>query len=49
MYEPEIRNNWLILYLHGNSSSKLDSTELLKYLPFRFSLASFDFIGCGLN
>jgi len=49
IFEPEEKNNAIILYLHGNSSSKLESKNLLEYLPTGFSLASFDFIGCGLN
>jgi hypothetical protein len=40
---------WIILYLHGNSSSRLEATGILKYLPYKFSLACFDFIGCGQN
>jgi len=27
----------------------LECTSIIKFLPHRFSLASFDFIGCGLN
>ncbi len=49
IYEPDHTNHWLILYLHGNSSSRLEAAALLKHLPLKFSLASFDFIGCGLN
>jgi pimeloyl-ACP methyl ester carboxylesterase len=49
VYEPENRNNWLVLYLHGNSSSRLEATSIIKFLPFRYSLAAFDFIGCGHN
>lgn len=49
VFEPEHRSDWIILYLHGNSSSRLESTGIIKYLPYRFSLASFDFIGCGQN
>lgn len=49
LFEPEYRNEWVLLYLHGNSSSRLECTGVIKFLPFRFSLASFDFIGCGLN
>lgn len=49
VYKPEISHNWLILYLHGNSSSRYESTTLLRHLPYQFSLASFDFIGCGNN
>lgn len=46
---PEDYNGWIILYLHGNSSSKLEAVSLLKYLPKNFSLGCFDFLGCGKN
>lgn len=49
IYDPEYKNGWIILYLHGNSSSRLESTSIIKFLPYNFSLASFDFMGCGLN
>ena len=49
IYEAENKNEWIILYLHGNSSSKLESTTIIKFLPRRFSLAAFDFMGCGKN
>ena len=39
----------MLLYLHGNSSSKLESTSILKFIPQNFSLAAFDFLGCGQN
>lgn len=48
-FQPQIKSSWVVLYLHGNSSSKIQATSILKFLPFRFSLASFDFIGCGHN
>jgi hypothetical protein len=40
---------YIILYMHGNSSSKLEGTSLLRVLPEGISLASFDFMGCGKN
>lgn len=49
IYEPDAKNQWVILYLHGNSSSKLEANTLLNYLPYGFSLAAFDFMGCGMN
>jgi hypothetical protein len=49
VFDPEIKNNWVVLYLHGNSSSKVESYSIREYLPFRYSLASFDFMGCGRN
>ncbi len=49
LFEPENRSEWVILYLHGNSSSRMEATGIIRFLPYRFSLASFDFIGCGLN
>jgi hypothetical protein len=38
-----------VLYLHGNSSSRVEALTLLPGLPSTFGLASFDFEGCGLN
>lgn len=49
LFHPEHKGEWLILYLHGNSSSRLEATSIIKFLPPRFSLAAFDFIGCGHN
>lgn len=49
VFDPPSKNNKLILYLHGNSSSRLESKNLIKYLPNGYSLAGFDFIGCGNN
>ena len=39
----------MILYLHGNASSRLEGTSLIKYIPDNVSLACFDFMGCGIN
>lgn len=49
IFTPSCKNNKIVLYLHGNSSSRLESKNLLQYLPHQYSLASFDFIGCGNN
>ena len=49
VFDPDFKNNWVILYLHGNSSSKVEAYSIREYLPFKFSLASFDFMGCGTN
>ena len=38
-----------MLYLHGNSSSRLECSTIIKYLPRNYALAAFDFIGCGHN
>jgi len=49
LFEPVQKNNWVILYLHGNSSSKMEAMGIIRLIPFKFSLAAFDFLGCGLN
>lgn len=49
LYEPGESCGWVILYLHGNSSSRLECTSIMEYLPDRVGLASFDFLGCGNN
>ncbi len=49
IYDPQLRHDYLVLYLHGNSSSRLEASNLIKYLPKGFSLACFDFMGCGKN
>ena len=37
-----------IIYLHGNSSSRIEALQILKYvLPFGISICCFDFSGCG--
>ena len=39
-----------MIYLHGNSSSRYESVQLLKFLSkYDISLCSFDFSGCGLS
>ena len=49
LFVPETCFKKIILYLHGNSSSKVEGKSLLPYLPRGWALASFDFIGCGNN
>ena len=39
----------MILYMHGNSSSRLEGIGLMRYLPDNIGLACFDFMGCGKN
>lgn len=37
-----------VIYLHGNSSARIESIALLEFLlPFGISLCSFDFSACG--
>ena len=39
-----------VLYLHGNSSSRLESYQILEsILPLNMSLLAFDYPGCGLS
>lgn len=39
-----------VIYLHGNSSSRLEAVEAVTYLlPSNISLFCFDFAGCGLS
>lgn len=38
---------YVILYLHGNSSSRYEGYCLLAHLPIDVGLACFDFAGCG--
>ena len=49
MITPSHKNYKIILYLHGNSSCRVESLTLFPFLPSGFSLAAFDFIGCGNN
>ena len=49
MFDPDAKSGWIVLYLHGNSSSKVEAYSIREYLPFRYSLAAFDFMGCGNN
>lgn len=49
VFEHQYKNGWIILYLHGNSSSKVEAYSIREYLPYKYSLASFDFMGCGSN
>ena len=38
---------YIILYLHGNSASRVEGSLLLKYLPAGVGFACFDFSACG--
>ena len=40
---------YVVLYLHGNSSSRYEGYLQLSYLPLDVGLACFDFNGCGLR
>jgi pimeloyl-ACP methyl ester carboxylesterase len=52
-FEPhESHRQWeelpCVIYLHGNSSSRLESLEAVNYLlPANITLFCFDFAGCG--
>jgi hypothetical protein len=39
----------VVLYLHGNSSCRIEAQTLMRFLPEEISLAAFDFMGCGRN
>lgn len=39
----------MILYLHCNSSNKLEGTQLVEILPSGVGLACFDFEACGMR
>ena len=40
---------YVLLYLHGNGSSRFEGTLFLSSLPDGVALACFDFSGCGLR
>ena len=40
---------YVVLYLHGNSSSRYEGFLQLAHLPLDVGLACFDFNGCGLR
>ena len=40
---------YVILYLHGNTSSRFEGYLTLATLPNNVGLACFDFNGCGLR
>ena len=40
---------YVVLYLHGNSSSRFEGYMQLSNLPVGVGLACFDFNGCGLR
>lgn len=43
-------SSFCVIYLHGNSSSRFESIQLLKFISkYDISLCSFDFSGCGLS
>ena len=46
VYTPK-NTRYLILYLHGNSSSRYEGYTHLHQLPADVGLACFDFAGCG--
>lgn len=47
--ERPFDTQYVILYMHGNSSCRVEALGLLKNIPEGISLASFDFMGCGKN
>jgi hypothetical protein len=46
LYSPR-RVKYVMLYLHGNSSSRYEGFSQLPLLPTDVGLACFDFNGCG--
>ena len=46
VYNPQ-NARYIILYLHGNSSSRYEGYSQLNQLPADVGLACFDFAGCG--
>lgn len=48
LYKPD-NMLYVILYLHGNSSSRFEGYMNLKDLPDGVGLACFDFNGCGMR
>jgi hypothetical protein len=48
-YQPERKNMWMVLYLHGSSASRAEALSVIRHLPEELSLGCFDFIGCGHN
>lgn len=53
LYQSVAEKPWhvpyVILYMHGNSSCRVEALGLIKTIPDGISLASFDFMGCGKN
>jgi len=44
------RSHPCVIYLHGNSSSRVEGISLIEYLmPFDISLVLVDFAGCGMS
>lgn len=49
-FEQSSTTKSCVLYLHGNSSSRLESYQILdSILPLNMSLMAFDYPGCGLS
>jgi pimeloyl-ACP methyl ester carboxylesterase len=48
LYSPK-NMKYVVLYLHGNSSSRYEGFNHLPNLPDDVGLACFDFDGCGLR
>ena len=49
IYLESNRGPFIILYMHGNSSCRLEGLSLIRHIPEQVSLATFDFMGCGKN
>lgn len=49
IYLESNRGPFVILYMHGNSSCRVEALGLIRHIPEKISLASFDFMGCGKN
>ena len=49
IFSENKKKGYLILYMHGNSSCRVEAFGLVRYLPLNVSLACFDFMGCGKN
>ena len=43
----QTKTRYVVLYLHGNGSSRFEGTLFLPSLPDGVALACFDFNGCG--
>ena len=47
VYSPKEKCRYCILYLHGNSSSRMEGMNMVREIPKDVALACFDFRGCG--
>lgn len=48
LYLPKkVPPKYVVLYLHCNSSNRMEGQGMVKYLPHDVGLACFDFNGCG--